>query len=138
MNKNLFNMAWWRSSLTAIPCSFWKKWPNYASGRKSVPNSDSFWVLRFLNICVRVFCAPKCGVSLPKSVRNLRTHSATLPWFLKQCRNISQRCSSIYATIFVQRRDKTNYLSNQIWVNFYHSRNKNLWKKNFSTGSKSN
>ena len=50
---------------------------------------------------------------LPKSVCNFRTHSATLPWFSKLCRNISQRCSSVYTTIFVRRQDKTNYLSNQ-------------------------
>ena len=28
------------------------------------------------------------------------------------CRNISQRCSGVYTTIFVLRKDKTNYLSN--------------------------
>ena len=37
---------------------FEKKWPNYASGPKSAPNSDSFWVRRLFNVCVRVFCAP--------------------------------------------------------------------------------
>ena len=28
----------------------------------------------------------------------------------------SQRCSSVYPTIFVRRKNKTNYLSNQTWV----------------------
>ena len=37
-----------------------EKWPNYASGPKSAPNSDSFWVPWLFNVCVRVFCAPKC------------------------------------------------------------------------------
>ena len=35
-----------------------EKWSNYAPGPKSAPNSDSFWVRRVINICVRVFCAP--------------------------------------------------------------------------------
>ena len=48
----------------AIECNrfslfiFEEKWPNYASGPKSSPNSDSFWVLRLFNVCVRVFCTP--------------------------------------------------------------------------------
>ena len=35
------------------------------------------------------------------------------------CRNISQCCSSVYTTKFVRRKDKTNYLSNQIWAKCY-------------------
>ena len=35
-----------------------EKWRNYASGPKSTPNSDSFWVRRFFNVSVRVFCVP--------------------------------------------------------------------------------
>ena len=35
-----------------------KKWRNYASGPKSAPNSDSFWVRWLFNVCVRVFCDP--------------------------------------------------------------------------------
>ena len=27
-----------------------EKWPNYASGQKSAPNSDSFWVRRLFNV----------------------------------------------------------------------------------------
>ena len=37
---------------------FEEKWPNYASGPKSAPNTDSFCVHRFFNVCVRFFCAP--------------------------------------------------------------------------------
>ena len=50
----------------AIDCNgpsmliFEEKWPNYACGPKSAPNSDSFWVRRLFNVCVQVFCAPKC------------------------------------------------------------------------------
>ena len=35
------------------------KWPNYATGPKSAPNSNSFWVF---NVCVRVFCAPNTTI----------------------------------------------------------------------------
>ena len=45
------------------------------------------------------------------------------------CRNISQGCSSVYTTIFVRRKDKTNYPSNQTWANCYHSRKKHQLKK---------
>ena len=43
---------------------FEEKWPNYASGLKSAPNSDSFWVHRLFNVCVRVFCAPNVTILL--------------------------------------------------------------------------
>ena len=52
----------------AIDCNdlslliFEEKWPNYASGPKSEPNSDSFWVCRLFNVCVRVFCAPNVTI----------------------------------------------------------------------------
>ena len=40
----------------AIDCNglflliFEEKWPNYASGPKSPPNSDTFWMLRLFNV----------------------------------------------------------------------------------------
>ena len=43
---------------------FEDKWPNYASGLKSAPNSDSFWVHRLFNVCVRVICAPNVIILL--------------------------------------------------------------------------
>ena len=43
---------------------FEEKWRNYASGPISAPNSDSFWVHRFFNACVRVFCAPNAIILL--------------------------------------------------------------------------
>ena len=36
---------------------FEEKLPNYTSKPKSASNSDSCWVRRLSNICVRVFCA---------------------------------------------------------------------------------
>ena len=47
----------------AIDCNglwllIFEKSPNYASGSKSPPNSDSFWMCRFFNVCVRV-CVPQ-------------------------------------------------------------------------------
>ena len=37
---------------------------NYASGPKSAPNSDSFWVRRLFNVCVLVFCTPNATILL--------------------------------------------------------------------------
>ena len=38
------------------------KLSNYASEPKFAPNSDSFWVRRLFNVCVRVFCAPNATI----------------------------------------------------------------------------
>ena len=52
----------------AIDCNglslliFEENWPNYDSGPKSIPNSDSFWVRRLFNVCVRVLCAPNATI----------------------------------------------------------------------------
>ena len=54
----------------AIDCNglslliFEEKWPNNASGPKSAPNSDSFWVRRLFNVGVWVFCAPNATILL--------------------------------------------------------------------------
>ena len=54
----------------AIDCNglslviFEEKCPNYASGPKPVPNSDSFSVRRLFSVCVRVFCAPNATILL--------------------------------------------------------------------------
>ena len=45
----------------ASSSSFSKK---CASGLKSAPNSDSFWVRRLFNVKVRVFCAPNATILL--------------------------------------------------------------------------
>ena len=52
----------------AIDCNglflliFDEKWSNYASGPKFAPNSASFWMRRFLNVCVQFFCAPNARI----------------------------------------------------------------------------
>ena len=43
---------------------FKEKFSNYASEAKSAPNSDSFWVLRLFNVCMRVFCVPNATILL--------------------------------------------------------------------------
>ena len=54
----------------AIDCNchslliFEEKLPNYASGPKSVPKSDSFWLCWHFNLCVRVFCATNVTIWL--------------------------------------------------------------------------
>ena len=55
--------------MIAIDCNglflliFEEKWPNYASGPKSGPNSDSFWVHRLFNVCVRVLLCSNATIS---------------------------------------------------------------------------
>ena len=54
----------------AIDCNgislliFEEKLPNYTSGPKSAPISDSFWLRRLFNVCMRVFCAPNATILL--------------------------------------------------------------------------
>ena len=106
--------------MIAIDCNalslliFEEKWLNYASGPKSLPNSVSFWVPRLFNVCVRVFCVPNETILL-----------VYIPAKIKM--SFTQRCSSVYTTIFFRRIDKTNYLSNQTWAKCYHSRNKHTY-----------
>ena len=51
---------------------------------------------------------------LPKSASSVSRSQA----------HLAKRCSRVYPTIFVRRKDKTNYLSNQTWAKCYHTRNK--------------
>ena len=54
----------------AIDCNgyslviFEENLPNYASGLKSAPNSDLFWVRRLLNVWLQVLCAPNATILL--------------------------------------------------------------------------
>ena len=56
--------------MIAIDCNglflfiFQEKWPYFASGPKSAPNSESFWMRRLFNVCVRVYCAPNATILL--------------------------------------------------------------------------
>ena len=43
---------------------FEEKWPNYASGPQSTPNSDFFRGCRLFNVCVQVFCVPNATILL--------------------------------------------------------------------------
>ena len=70
-------------------------------------SSDSFWLRRLFNVCVRVFCTPNATILL-----------VYIP------AKIKLSCSSCSA------EDKINYLSNQTWGKYYHSRNKHWLKKN--------
>ena len=107
---------------------FEEKLSNYASAR----NNDSFWVRQLFNVCVRVFWVPNATILLvyvpPKIKMSFiwkENFFAKIGFFCNSiCRNISQRCASVYTTIFVRRKDKTNYLSNQTWTKCYHSCNK--------------
>ena len=67
---------------------FEEKWPNYASGPKSVANSDSFWVCRLFNVCVRVFCAPKCDNFACLHTRQDQNKLHLKRWFFCQNRHL--------------------------------------------------
>ena len=121
-NKHYSNNKNKRSLLavTASTFSFSKK-----NGPKSALNSDSFCVRRLFNVCVRVFCASNATILLVYIAAKIKMSFIWKDDFLFcQNRNISQRCSSVYTKKFVQRKDKTNYLSNQTLAKYYHSRNK--------------
>ena len=74
----------------AIDCNglslliFEEKCPNYVSGPKSAPNSNSFRERRLFNVCVWVFCAPnaakiKMNFILPKLASSVCRSVAILP-----------------------------------------------------------
>ena len=109
------------------PITIEEKWPNYASGPKSAPNSDLFWVRLLFNICVRIFCAPNEKILLVYIAAKIKmSFNRKYDFFLSKSASF-QRCSSVYhiqPTIFVRRKDKTNYLSNQTSAKYYYSRNK--------------
>ena len=122
----------------AIDCNdlslliFKEKWPNYVSGPKSAPNNDSFGVRRLFNACVRVFCAPNATIMLfyiPAKIKISLSEKmiifAKIDIFCKSIAGpLSEAYASVYRTIFVRRKNKTNYLWNKKWAKCYHSRNK--------------
>ena len=65
-------------TMIAIDCNgfslliFLEICPNYASGTKSAPNSDSFWVRRFFNVWVRIFCVPNAIILLVYIAANIK------------------------------------------------------------------
>ena len=85
------------------------------------------------------FLCPKCGNFACSYTHQDQTELNLKRWFFlpKSASSISRsqahlgkRSSSVYTTIFVRRKDKTNYLSNQTWAKCYHSCNKHDLKKN--------
>ena len=102
---------------------FEEKWSNCASGPKSASSSDSFWVRQLFNVCVRVFCATILLAYIPAKIK-MSFIWKMIFFFAKIgifCKSIAGPLSPalfkcIYTTIFVRRKDKTNYLANQTWV----------------------
>ena len=101
----------------AIDCNgfslpiFEEKWSNYASRPKSTPNSDLFWVCWLLNVCVRVFCAPNATILLDSIAAQIKMSFILKDdFFFAKIGRLQARCSSVYTAIFVQRKDKANYL----------------------------
>ena len=84
-----------------------------------------------------IFCAPNAIILLvyiPAKIkmRFIWKHNffSKIGIFCKSISgNISQRCSSIYTTIFVRRKDTNNYLWNQTLAKCYHSQNKHKLKE---------
>ena len=126
------------STTCAIDCNglsfliFEENWSNYASESKSAPNSDSFWVRWLFKVCVRVFCAPNAPILLVYMSAKIKISFIWKDDFLPKSASsvsrsqthLAKHCSSVYTNIFVRRKDKTDYLSNQTWAKCYHSRNK--------------
>ena len=102
---------------------------NYASGPKFAPNSDSFRGRRLFNICLLVFCTPKCNNFACWHIRQDQNELHLKRWLSassvsRSQSHLAQRCSSVYTNIFVRGKNKTNYLPNQTGANCYHSRKK--------------
>ena len=106
---------------------FEEKWPNYASGPKSVANSDSFWVRRLFNVCVRDFCDPTATISRSAKFKMIFIWKNGVFFFEKIAFSVRRLQAhfpallNVYTTIFVRRKYKTNY---QTWAKYYHSWNK--------------
>ena len=71
---------------------FDEKWPNYASGPKSAPNSDSFWVRRLFNVSLRVFFAQNATILLvyyiPSKIKILWKDDFFLPKSASSARKV--------------------------------------------------
>ena len=88
---------------------FEEKWPNYASGPKSAPNSDSFWMRRLFNVCVLVFCAPNVTIFACLYSRQDQNELHLKRWFFvflpksassvsRSQAHLAKRYSSVYTT----------------------------------------
>ena len=128
-----YNWQWNRPITIAIACNvfslliFEEKWPNYACRSKSLPNSDTFWLRRLFNVCVRVFCGPNVTILLVYIHAKIKM---SFVWkddfFLPKSASSVWRSQTHLAKRkrigFVRRKNKTNYLWNQTWRKCYHSR----------------
>ena len=118
----------------AIDCNglslhiFEEKWPNYASGPKSATNSELFWVRQFSMYAPNGFLCPKCNNFACLHTRQDQNELHLKRWFFlpKSASSVSRSQAHLAKriTIFVRRKDKTNYLSNQTWAKYYQSGNK--------------
>ena len=95
---------WLQRSLLA---HFRRKMAQLCLWPKSAPSSDSFWVHRLFNVCVRVFCVPNAIILLTKIKMSFIWKD---DFFFCQNRHL------LYKSMATQRKDKTNYLSNQTWT----------------------
>ena len=118
--KNAFNMARQRSPLTvtASPCSFSKK----NGSIMPLDQNSHQTVIRF------VFCASNATILLIYISARIKMSfiwkDEFFPTKISIVYKSIQCCSSVYTTIFIRRKDKTSYLSNQTWAKCYHSQNK--------------
>ena len=85
--------------------------------------------------CMRPgFLCPKCDNFACWHTRQKQNEFHLKRWFFflpkltssisRSQTHLAKRCSNVHTIIFVRRKDKTNYLSNQTWAKCYHSRNK--------------
>ena len=94
---------------------FEEKWLKYASGLKSARNSESFWVRRLFNVCVRVFCAPNATILfiyIPDKIK--WASSEKMIFFLPKSSSSVSRSQTIYPSVIRSAEGKTNYLSYHI------------------------
>ena len=110
---------------------FDEKWLNYASGRKSAPNINSFWVPRVFQCIAVGFLCSKCdNFACLHNTRQNQNEVHLKRWFFF----LPKSSSSVGSVSFV-RKNKTNYLSYQTWAKCYHSWNKHKLKKKLDGGS---
>ena len=94
----------------AIDCNgfsmfiFEEKEPNYASGPKSAPKSDSCWVRRLFNVCVWDFCAPNATILLVYISAKIKTSFIWKDVFFF-CQNRQSRSQTHFPALFKSIRN---------------------------------
>ena len=102
--RNTFRILLW--------CLAWDSNPGFSS------NKPTYYLLHqgelvYISAKIKMISYEKM-IFLSKSASSVSRSQA----------HLAKRCSSVYPTLFVRRKDKTNYLSNQTRAKCYHSRNK--------------